>query len=514
MIFLLLIIFFWIGAFSKGYFIETAFFSLNALLYIGFIVNLALSRAFIISKIHIVILLFVAGYWVSVLFAVDVEQAVLEAGRVSGLLPLSWMIVLLPKDKLTGLYKMWPSIGASTVIVGILFGMERNGRLESTFYYANALALLLLVSIIICILLFLQERRSLYMLLLTINAVGLLLTFSRSVWVLWLVMVCVMVVWLFEKRKRSAWLYIGLAHLCSLGLAMLIKGDWLFFWQRASTIQSNTSELQIRLVYWKASLGMIRDYWWGGTGGGGWNVLVHLYRSQDYYVKFVHNHYVQIALDIGVFGLAIFIVWLVIFYSTAIQRFRHIGAEESSIWYKGILLLVTTMLLHAGFDFDLTYPFLLGMLVCLTVPYGGKLFKLHVPNLALGMILPIAAGIICLWGWLAIGYGYHQAGTAYVEQGRYTEAQQSFARAEQMLPWSSSVLYGSAKGYVHQGNITGDTAYYQLAEEKLQLAHAMVPEQTLYTDLLEQIQTSARSMDTLKASNPANHPCLASSHAE
>ena len=447
---------------------------------------LATSRELVISKIHILILLFVTGYWVSVIFAVDVEQAVLEAGRVSGLLPLSLMVAMLPADKLTRLYRMWPWIGAATVVVGIVFDMERNGRLESTFYYANALAIFLLISIIVCILSFLQERRTIHVFLLMINAVGLLLTFSRSVWVLWLVIVCVMVIWISEMRKWSTLVYLGLAHLCSLGLAMLIKGDLLFFWQRASTIQSNTSEFQIRLVYWKDSLGMTRDYWWGGTGGGGWHVLVHLYRSQDYYVRFVHNHYIQLALDIGIFGLALFMLWLVIFYSTAIQRLRRIE-DEQSLWSRGTLLIATTLLLHAGFDFDLTYPFLLGLLVCLTVPMGGAMYRKRAYRRPLGVIVPIAAVIIGLWGWLAVGYSYMQSGNALVRQSQYMEAQQSFARAERLLPWSSSVLYSSAKGYVHQGNITGDTSYYQLAEEKLQRAHAMVPEQTLYSELLEQI---------------------------
>lgn len=494
-LFLILSLYFWIGAFWKGYFTETAFFSLNCFLYAGFIAMLCLNREFVFSKIHIFILLFVTGYWVTVMFAVDVEQAVLEAGRVSGLLPLSLMVVMLPADKLTRLYKIWPWIGAFTVVAGIVFGMERNGRLESTFYYANALAIFLLVSIAVCMLSFLQERHKVYILLLMVNAVGLLLTFSRSVWVLWFVMVCAAVVGLAEMRRRSALVYIGLAHLCSLGLAMLIKGDMLFFWHRASTIQSNTSEFQIRLVYWKDSLGMIRDYWWGGTGGGGWNVLVHMYRSQDYYVKFVHNHYVQIVLDIGIFGLAMFIAWLGIFYSTTIIRLRHMGAKES-LWSRGILLIVTSMLLHAGFDFDLTYPFLFGLLVFLTVPMGGTTYRLRVPKRALGFIVPAAVAIISLWGWLAVGYGYNQAGNTLVRQGCYTEAQESFTKAERMLPWSSSVLYGSAKGYVHQGNITGNAVNYQIAEEKLQRAHAMVPAQILYTDLLDQIHASTQSIDT------------------
>ncbi|WJH37106.1 O-antigen ligase family protein [Paenibacillus sp. CC-CFT747] len=51
---------------------------------------------------------------------------------------------------------------------------------------------------------------------------------------------------------------------------------------------------------------MIRDYWLRGAGGGGWSVQYYQYASKDYYVKYVHNQYLQVALDIGVFGLIVF----------------------------------------------------------------------------------------------------------------------------------------------------------------------------------------------------------------
>jgi O-antigen ligase len=484
--FIFLSLYFWIGAVWQGYFTETAYLVSNLFLFAGLIVLLCLKRELVLSSTHLFILLFVTGYWIAVIYAVDVEQAVLEAGRVSGLLPLSLLITMIPVNRMTRLYQIWPWIGAFQTIAGIVFGMERNGRLESTLEYANALAIFLLVNILVCMMSFIQERRIVYVVLLTVNAVGLLLTFSRSVWVLWLVIVCVAVIWFAELRKRSVWIAIGLAHLCSLVIALLIKGDGFFFLQRVSSIQSNTSEFQIRLVYWKDSVGMIRDYWWGGTGGGGWSVLLHLYQSQDYFVRFVHNHLVQVALDIGVFSFLAFAVWLGIYYWTAINRLRA-SKDETSLWTKGVMLLVTVMILHAAFDFDLTFPFLFGVLVCLTVPMGGKMYPLRIPVRVLGFVLPAMALVVCLWGWLAVGYGEYLAANSYVKAGQYAEAQKTFAKAERLLPWSSLVLYGSAKGYVHQGNATEDAHYYQLAEEKLQRAHEMVPDQTLYVDLLNQL---------------------------
>lgn len=481
-------LYFWAGALWGGYFTEMAFLVMNGFLYVGWAVWVVYKRELAFTKASFFLFLFVIGYWVTLGYAVDFEQAVVEAARVSGLIPLTFMVSILSREQLYRLYQIWPWIGALLTIIGIGFEMERNGRLESTIYYANALAILLLINILICIQSYLKENRLLHLVLLTINAVGLLLTFSRSVWVLWLVMVGIAVIGITQLRRFPTLIPITAAHVCSLGIALWLKKDMFFFWQRVSSIQSNTSEFQIRLVYWKDSLKMIRDYWWGGTGGGGWNVLVPLYHSQDYYVKFVHNHYIQVALDIGVFGLTAFVMWLGIPVIAGLVRLiRSRKRQEDLSWSFMILLTITSLLLHAGFDFDLTFPFLAGVLVCLTASLGGQFIKLSLSKIGLAIAMPIALVIAGLWGWLAAGYGYSLEGNHLSKAGHYEEAQASYSRSAEMMPWSSLVLYNSAKGYVLQGNATGDAKYYQLAKEQLQQAHERVPEQMLYTDLLNEI---------------------------
>ncbi|MBW5445633.1 hypothetical protein GE107_06090 [Cohnella sp. CFH 77786] len=486
--------YFWIGALWQGYFADMAYLTSNLVLFAGLLVLIGRKRELVFSRIHLFVFLIIGGYWVSVFYSVDVEQAVLEASRVSGLIPLVLLIGMLPDDRLQRLYRSWPWIGAALTVAGILLDMERNGRLESTIEYANALAIFLLVNIGICLVSYLQERRAALMGLMAVNAVGLLLTFSRSVWVLWLAMMIAAVIWFPELRKRAAWLPVGIVHVCSLILALLLKGDAFFFWQRVSSIQSKTSEFQIRLVYWKDSLDMIRDYWLGGTGGGGWNVLVPLYRSQDYFVRYVHNHYVQIALDIGIFGLLSFVAWIGVICWLGVKRLRQ-AKNEARLWGKGSLFLVMVIILHAGFDFDLTFPFLFAILACLAVQMDVKRFRLRVTKGAFVFALPATVAVIGFWGWLAVGYGYKQAADFQANTGRYAKAQKMYQAAEYMLPWSSNALYGSAKGYVLQGNATGDGSYYQMAREKLKMAHNKVPEQTLYTDLLKQLPVNSTKID-------------------
>ncbi len=488
-IYFILSAYFWVGALWSGYFTEMSFLIMNLIIYLAFMGLVLYKRELTFKITDLFLVLFIFEYWISLLYAVDVEQAILEASRVSSLLPFSLMISLLPREQLYRIYRMWPWIGSAVTIIGIVLGMYRNGRLESTFFYANVLAILLLINILICIQTYLQERRILYMVLLTVNATGLLLTFSRSVWVLWFVVIGAAIILVKELRNRHMVFRMGLAHLCSLVIAFIIKNDLFFFWQRVSSIQSDTSEFQIRLVYWKDSLSLIRDFGWGGTGGGGWNVLIPHYHSQDYYVKFVHNHYIQVTLDIGVIGLLVFSMWVVIPLLNSIVRMMRSKIEyESPYFSKMILLMLIAILLHAGFDIDFTFPLMTAVLISLMASIEVKQIRIRLSIKTIRVVAPLMLVIVGWWGWLAVGYGYNLEGNRLANEGHYEEAQATLAKSAKILPWSSSVLYNSAKGYVLQGNDSGVADYYQMASMQLRLAHGKVPEQTLYTELLKDIK--------------------------
>jgi hypothetical protein len=487
LVFYILIVFFWIGAIFRGLFDDFAFLGMHVFLYLGLLVALLVHKRVEFSSFHLWVFLFVLFYWVSVLYAVDVEQALLEASRVSGLIPLSLLMTMLQLGQKVKLYKSWVWIGVVLTVLGIMNQMYRDGRLESTLAYANALAIFLLVGLLISIGIYVKEKRLIYLVLVTVNATGLLLTFSRSVWVLWLLSVVVLVLVTPELRKKAAVLKLGLAHLTGLVFAIVTKQETLFFWKRVKSIQPGTSEFEIRLVYWKDSLQMILDYWWGGSGGGGWSVLQHLYQSQTYYVKFIHNHYAQVTLDIGVWGLLIFLSILFVFYR---NTFVYSVSTQTSSPYgiKALWIMVTVMLLHAGFDFDLSFPLIFGMLICLMASINPKGIAIHFSSKI--KLIPIAfvlVAIMFFFSWMTVGYMQKKLGMMDIQKEQYESAQQRFDKAEVMVPWSSSIRYESAKGYVLMGNQSRDSIYYDAAARKLKAARAMVPEQTLYMDLLEEL---------------------------
>ncbi|WP_337103923.1 hypothetical protein [Paenibacillus sp. YIM B09110] len=132
--FFILAAFFLFGAIFKGYYFDTALLFMNALVILGFSILLFLQKSLTVTWLHIPLVLFVACYWIACLYAVDLESAILEASRVTSLIPLSLIVTMLPRQRLTQLYSLGPWLGILFVAAGVLFQMERNGRLEPLLY--------------------------------------------------------------------------------------------------------------------------------------------------------------------------------------------------------------------------------------------------------------------------------------------------------------------------------------------------------------------------------------------
>ncbi len=232
---------------------------------------------------------------------------------------------------------------------------------------------------------------------------------------------------------------------------------------------------------------MISDYWLGGTGGGGWSVLQHLYQSQDYYVKFIHNHYIQTILDVGVIGglAGLFIIGLFYWNAGRGNFLEGTGMQENES--KGILLIVTVMFVHIGFDFDLTYPLIFAMLLTLILLVPSPTWTFRQRTLPLIVATLMVAFAATSFLWLSLGYVMKSNGMRASVAGDFDKARTQLDQAEKWIPWSSTILYESAKNDVRRGNAMKNRQDYVSAAAKMDKAHEMLPKQTLYSDLLEEL---------------------------
>lgn len=121
---------------------------------------------------------------------------------------------------------------------------------------------------------------------------------------------------------------------------------------------TNTSE---RLIFYQDALKIIKDYPLLGTGGGGWEALYRQYQGYGYLTSQVHNHYLQVWIETGTFGLVAYLgIWVAAIF-LAIRLVRKGQAEHRFLNWT---LLCTALVIgiHSFGDFTLSMPAIMLML--------------------------------------------------------------------------------------------------------------------------------------------------------
>lgn len=287
---------------------------------------------------------FVLLYLISPLWAVDSNMAVWGSMKIVPVGIFSLLMLQSPERMRTAILEKLPAIGTLITLISSLGGMIpvlqeyfwTGNRLAGTLQYPNTFALFLLICLLY--LLHQKELRSGNIAQAMVLAAGILLTGSRTVFLMLPMLLLVSAVMVEEKRRRALCFgitaAIGAAVICFLA----VKGDNAY--TRLLEISISESSLLGRVLYWKDALSVIVEHPLG-LGYLGYYFTQGSFQTGVYAVNHVHNEFLQIFLDIG---------WLA-------------GSGFIGMWIYGMRkavcglhrLLLLTMGLHALVDFDLQY---------------------------------------------------------------------------------------------------------------------------------------------------------------
>jgi hypothetical protein len=112
-----------------------------------------------------------------------------------------------------------------------------------------------------------------------------------------------------------------------------------------------TGTLSDRIVYWKDAMAHTNDFIWTGLGGDGWKFLMYRVESAPYLISEIHNSYLNLLIELGIFGftlIMVVLIWII---------YRMI--KSKSIHFIPFFFL----LLHGVVDFTFSYG--LTLMVCL-----------------------------------------------------------------------------------------------------------------------------------------------------
>lgn len=167
-----------------------------------------------------------------------------------------------------------------------------------------------------------------------ILGLGILLTQSRTVCVMWVIVAIILAVQKKEWRRY---------YLAGLGAAVVMVAAGFLYLSKTGNLTSLTSASTFlgRLLYWQDGVKALISHPLG-LGGVGYYYLQPQFQTGVYSVRYIHNIYLQIALDAGIPAAVLFIY---LNYST----FRLPGRNRME------KLLLSVILIHGFFDFDLEF---------------------------------------------------------------------------------------------------------------------------------------------------------------
>ena len=365
---------------------------------------------------------------------------------------------------------------------------ESQGRLHSVIQYANTTALFMLVGVLYSIDRFIESRKIWSLCFGAVFAAALSLTGSRTTLVIALA-VCALYMFIITGRRGKIIVACSVLLAASTVVSLSILTDIRIF--RITVFASTLVE---RWITFQDAFEMLRGRWALGIGAGNWQEWQFRFQSAPYYVKYIHNFYLQLLLDGGVLAPALF--------CAATFPAVYKGVRSKSV--HGAVLIA--FLLHALLDFALIFTaaamiamFSLSQLMPGAVKQASDASKrakekppernrrvllasgsfpasltLRAGKLRYAAIVPLLA-MALLWG----SEFFSSAASAEIERGALDSAMRMNKTALVLNPLNTGLYYRMAQS-------TLDT---DLAEEYLRLAIEKNPNDLRAVSLLAQSES-------------------------
>ena len=315
-------------------------------------------------------------YGITTFWAIDAGMAFI--GFLKFLPLLLFLVTVWQCDKLN-FEEVLPCFSAVMVVISAI-GMHIPfvsqffsvaGRLAGFFQYPNTCALFLLVAGLV--LLGKEKFKIIDFVCLAIIVFGLLYTGSRTVFLIAIAANGIMLVYKLRKVLFKKYLLIaagGIIAVCAI--VFLVSPDIL---NRYLSISLTESTFVGRILYWADALPLLVKYPFG-MGYLGYSYVQNSIQTGWYNVRYAHNDFLQLALDVGIIPTAFFVF-------AVIKSFF----KKETPFYKKVAIV--SICAHSFFDFDLQFLSVFFLLILLLDHSGGKTCTIRKNSNVLNCVLAL-----------------------------------------------------------------------------------------------------------------------------
>lgn len=172
--------------------------------------------------------------------------------------------------------------------------------------------------------------------------------------------------WIYRKNVEATSLFVLFSSLIVIDIFIL--GAWFGLDKLAERLQETDVIRDERLIVYMRALETLRDFWLTGSGSGSYATVFPRYRSDQLYgfFDFAHNDYLQISIEYGLIGFALFAAIVIYSFKRAIQAqmYRRTPMLKSAGF--AAMMGIMSLMIHSTTDFNLYIPAnaLLFILLC------------------------------------------------------------------------------------------------------------------------------------------------------
>ncbi|MDD5644823.1 MAG: O-antigen ligase family protein [bacterium] len=314
------------------------------------------------------------------------------------------------------------------------------------------------------------------------SAVTLYLTFSKGGLLAFSVTVFLYLVFSFFRFGNKLRAKAFSSALALVIIAVLLSSALLFQKYKGDSLSAPLPSAKVRVDYWKAGWGMLKDNPFLGVGSGAFGAFYPKYKlagAQE--TQMAHNDYVQVAAETGLIGFGLYVAALALILFNMSKKCLYSDSSGSDTYLMfGIFMGITGILIDSLWEFVLYIPGISTTMVLLTAVFMSRNRDMF-PKTGLNTVknkTGIFISTAVILAAFVFSYTYsksivdssdllEQANKAF-QEGRETSALDFISRAIKADPRNPQLMEYRGSLYEHMG-------YYRRAMEDFREASRLEP---------------------------------------
>ncbi|WP_422487191.1 O-antigen ligase family protein [Gudongella sp. DL1XJH-153] len=352
--------------FSAGFDHDVVYYGLFLMAFIMGITTILYKEAIELNGIAFVFSLFILWSFVSLIWSISPIRTVIEGIQLISFLLIYLLTKKLSQEGLGKLIKVLLLVTGGIALLGILEYLFVSGsRIHATFTNPNPFGIYMVMIFLMSLALSLRSKSKGYMIFSIIFLSAVFLSGSRASMGALAVALIIPFFGIDKSELKSsiirfaiifvsAFVFSQIALYASVYIRENVFVDKSFLESITRSSSFVTSSLKGRLEFWRVAFDLFKNKPVLGYGNGTFFSAYYIeYGMNEWYSRFTHNHYLQMAAEIGAVGVGLFLLFLWTSFKDVIHNAKQ---SEKPIFFWGMVAGLVAFLLHIGVDFSWNFP--------------------------------------------------------------------------------------------------------------------------------------------------------------